>query len=233
MRDVFLLCGFSDITSSVNLITKEGFAVGDVLLKLTISDEKKGHAAMYIGEGRVVHARTDENEHGTGWQTGDQEGNEITTSTYENDPTHPWLYVLRYTFNGSLLVRDGQIHANNFVGAGLVLDGHRGPATITAGIKVLQHALNLDYNAGLTVDGSFGSLTQAALGSHYVMLNETQYLVTAAQILLMLHGVDPHGVESPGHFGSGMLTAVTAFQIVNNLPATGICNNATFIKLIQ
>ena len=80
---------------------------------------------------------------------------------------------------GNTIVRDGQIHANNFSGAGIETDGIRGANTKKAGIKVLQVALNHDYNAGLAVDGIRGAKTDAALGNHYVKYGETQYLVTA------------------------------------------------------
>lgn len=66
------------------------------------------------------------------------------------------------------IIRAGQIHANNFAGAGIVTDGIRGNATLKAGIKVLQTAMNLDYKAKLAVDGIYGSATKAALGKHYV-----------------------------------------------------------------
>ena len=238
----FMAHGFSDVIDSatVDVDTGTGLVRGDVLQKYSHGQNDHGHVAMYIGNNQMVHARQNENGGETGGQTGDQgsdpEHEEIVIMGYTNIP-YNWDHVLRYTaevpFDGDPIVQAGQIHANNFIGAGLDPDGHRGPATIAGGIKVLQHALNLDYNAGLTIDGSFGPLTQAALGSHYVSYDETQYLVTAAQILLMLRGFDPNGVESPGHFGGGMLSAVFAFQFLNNLPVTGICDSATFIKLIQ
>lgn len=133
---------------------------------------------------------------------------------------------------GNMIVRDGQIHANNFSGAGIETDGIRGANTKKAGIKVLQTALNLDYKAGLTVDGVWGSKSEAALGSHYVTSGETQYMVTAAEILLMLKGYNPNGVECPGQFGSGLKAAVGQYQKDNGLTVDYICGPATFKSLI-
>ena len=133
---------------------------------------------------------------------------------------------------GNTIVRDGQIHANNFSGAGIETDGIRGANTKKAGIKVLQTALNLDYKAGLTVDGLWGSKSETALGSHYVESGETQYMVTAAEILLMLKGYNPNGVECPGQFGSGLKAAVGQYQKDNGLTVDYICGPATFKSLI-
>lgn len=134
--------------------------------------------------------------------------------------------------SGNTIVRDGQIHANNFSGAGIVTDGIRGSATKKAGIKVLQVALNHDYNAGLTVDGIEGPKTDAALGNHYVKYGETQYLVTAVEILLMLKGYNPGGVENPGQFGSGLKAAVTQYQRDHGLTADGVAGRNTILSLI-
>ena len=66
------------------------------------------------------------------------------------------------------------------------------PLSGTAGIKVFQTALNKDYGADLVVDGIFGLNTDKALGKHYVTSGECQYMVTAAEILLLLHGYNPN-----------------------------------------
>ena len=71
--------------------------------------------------------------------------------------------------------------------------------------RVLQHAMNLDYKAGLVEDGKFGSASKNALGSHYVKKGEKQYMVTAAEILMYLNGYNPNGVEYPGTYGNGLV----------------------------
>lgn len=131
------------------------------------------------------------------------------------------------------LIKAGQIHANNFCGVGLNPDGVRGSATKKAGIKVLQSAMNLDYKAGLSVDGVIGSKTKAALKGHTVRHGESQYMVTALQILLMLRGYNPNGVESPGSFGDGCLAAVKAYQKAAGLSVDGIAGYDTFMSLVK
>lgn len=131
------------------------------------------------------------------------------------------------------LIMAGQIHANNFCGLSIGTDGIRGSETEKAAVKVLQNAMNLDYNAGLTVDGIAGSKTKAALNGHTVRLGETQYMVTALQILLMLKGYNPNGVESPGSFGDGCLAAVKAYQKAAGLTVDGIAGYNTFMSLIS
>lgn len=233
MKSVFISCGFKDVRSSINLSNGSGLKRGDVLLN-TVT-----HTAMYIGNGQIVHASINENGTTTGGKTGDQTGKEICIRSYYNKN---WDCVLRYMNDdssvtpppsGNVYIRQGQTAANKFVGAGLTITGVRDAATKKAGIKVLQKAMKLDYGAGLAVDGIWGSATEAALGKHYVKSGETQYMVTACQILLLIRGFNPNGVEYPGTFGSGCLAAVKKFQTNMKLPVTGICNAATFIKLAK
>lgn len=233
MKSVFISCGFKDVRSSINLSNGSGLKRGDILLN-TVT-----HTAMYIGNGQIVHASINENGTTTGGKTGDQTGKEICIRSYYNKN---WDCVLRYMNDdssvtpppsGNVYIRQGQTAANKFVGAGLTITGVRDAATKKAGIKVLQKAMNLDYGSGLAVDGVWGPATEAALGNHYVKSGETQYMVTACQILLLIRGFNPNGVEYPGTFGSGCLAAVKKFQTNMKLPVTGICNAATFIKLAK
>lgn len=137
------------------------------------------------------------------------------------------------TSTGSELVKAGQIHANNFCGAGLVVDGIRGTNTKRAGIMAIQHAMNLDYNAGLKVDGVWGSKSEAALGNHFVKKGETQYLVTAVEINLYLNNYNPNGVESPGKAGNGFDAAVRQFQKDHGLTVDGSAGYNTIKRLIS
>lgn len=131
------------------------------------------------------------------------------------------------------IIKNGQTHANNFAGCGLTVDGVRGSATKKGGIKVLQTALNLDYKSGLKVDGVWGTKSEKALGNHYVKKGETQYMVTALEILLMLKGYDTGGLENPGVFGTNLYNAVVKYQKANGLTADGIAGSKTFKSLIS
>lgn len=116
--------------------------------------------------------------------------------------------IIAYT-NGSKnsILMSGQKHAVAFTGVSIAIDGIAGPATTKMKSRVLQHALNMDYHTNLVEDGIFGTLSKRALGTHYVKKGETQYLVTAAEILAELNGVNPNGVEIPGTYGNGLVSA--------------------------
>ena len=242
MKAVFLKCGFSNVTSKVNLSTQKGLQRGDVLLI------EASHTATYIGSGKIV-AATGTKGHP---ESGDQSGKEITVEPYYNDPQ--WECVLRYTAKdggsssggsgsgsgsgsgttkpGNAYIRLGQNYAKAFAHTTLNITGVRDAATKKAGIMVLQTALNKDYNAGLTVDGVWGTSTKNALGNHYVSYGETQYMVTAAEILLLLRGYNSGGVENPGTFGDGLLAAVKKFQKDQKLTVDGVCGKNCFTKLV-
>lgn len=131
------------------------------------------------------------------------------------------------------LIRDGQIHSNNFANCGISVDGIYGSETKKAGVKVLQQALNLDYKSNLTVDGIFGTKSNKALGKHYVKRGETQHMVTALEILLMLKKYNPNGVECPGVFGSGLEKAVISYKESHGLSKNKIADSDTFKSLIS
>lgn len=130
------------------------------------------------------------------------------------------------------IVSKGQAHANNFAHCGIDTDGIRGTNTMKAGIKVLQTAMNLDYKSKLVVDGIAGTNTYKALGYHYVRRGETQYMVTAVQILLMLKGYDCK-LECPGIFGPNLESAVKQYQRDYQLTVDGIAGRNTILSLIH
>ena len=128
---------------------------------------------------------------------------------------------------------EAQRLGNEITGFGIDEDGIYGPQTKKMIIGVLQWAMNKDYGAGLDVDGIWGPASEGACNSHYVQFGETQHLVTAVEIGLMAHGYNAGGVEIPGQFGSGLLSATTAFQKDNGLEADGIVGYDTIHKLID
>ena len=130
------------------------------------------------------------------------------------------------------IIKAGQMHANNFTGAGLVVDGIRGTLTKKASIMAVQIALNLDFKAGLVVDGEWGPKSDAALKKRSVRLGSTRYLVTAVEILLMLKGYNPNGVECPGQFGSGCAATTGRYQTDHSLKADKIAGYDTIKSLI-
>ena len=87
MYQVFLACGFKDVTKSVNLATGSGLKRGDVLLN------HAHHTAMFCGNGKEVEASINEKGTATGGKPGDQTGREFLIQLYRN---YPWNVVLRY-----------------------------------------------------------------------------------------------------------------------------------------
>lgn len=88
MRSELLKHGFKDVTSSCNLATQKGLQPGDILM--WHNSGTNGHTAMYIGNGKIVHARGQ--SYGSP-APGDQ-GTEIAVCPYYRGK---WQYVLRYT----------------------------------------------------------------------------------------------------------------------------------------
>ena len=160
MQPAFIACGFRDVTGQVNLGTGSGLKRGDVLINTV------NHAAMYIGQGRIVHARGSEG-HDT---PGDQTGREICCQAYFN---YPWNCVLRYPETiiydedpdesiQEEIKPDGICGAATWAALAKFLPrlqlGSNGPA-----VNVLQEALNRACNAGLVVDGDMGPKTELQL----------------------------------------------------------------------
>ncbi len=133
---------------------------------------------------------------------------------------------------GNAVIAAGQTHVNHFCNAGITVDGVRGEDTKKAGIKAVQHAMNLDYNAGLEEDGIWGEKSAAALDGHYVKKGETQYMVTALEILFMLNGYECGGVESPGVFGAGLEETVTMYKGKKGWTVNGTAGKGTFLSLM-
>ena len=139
MYAAFRSCGFADVTRSVDLNSGDGLQVGDVLLS---HNSAKQHAALYAGNGQVVHARTSEGN----TQTGDQSGNEIRIQPYYGS----WDHVLRYA-------QDGAAPAPPAAKRKILKKGMSGDD-----VRELQEKLNkLGFN--VTVDGKYGIKTFVAV----------------------------------------------------------------------
>lgn len=127
------------------------------------------------------------------------DGSKVTKNTVST--------VVSGVISGNPLIKKGQQEAINFTGVKIATDGIAGTDTNKMKSRVLQRALNKDYNAQLVCDGVFRTASKKALGSHYVKKGEKQYMVSAAEILMLLNGIDPNGVEYPGTYGNGLVTA--------------------------
>lgn len=174
MREVFLRCGFADVTSEVSLGDGRGLVAGDVLLN------HRNHTAMMVDKYNLVQARINELGTVTGGQTGDQTGGEIAVRSYYN---FPWDCVLRYRENDGEAGEKAAEETVQLRGLPLLRRGSRGDAVRAAQYLLLCRGLTLqkygadgDYGKetedavkefqrfkGLEADGECGALTWAAL----------------------------------------------------------------------
>lgn len=174
MREVFLRCGFEDVTSEVSLGDGRGLEAGDVLLN------HRNHTAMMVDKYNLVQARINELGTVTGGQTGDQNGGEIAVRSYYN---FPWDRVLRYRENDGEAGEKAEEENVQLRGLPLLRRGSRGDAVKAAqylllcrGLKLPKYGADGDYGQetedavkefqrfkGLEADGECGALTWAAL----------------------------------------------------------------------
>lgn len=174
MREVFLRCGFADVTSEVSLGDGRGLVAGDVLLN------HRNHTAMMVDKYNLVQASINELGTVTGGQTGDQNGGEIAVRSYYN---FPWDCVLRYGENDGETGEKAAEETVQLRGLPLLRLGSRGDAVRAAQYLLLCRGLTLkkygadgDYGKetedavkefqrlkGLEADGECGALTWAAL----------------------------------------------------------------------
>ena len=174
MREVFLRCGFADVTSEVSLGDGRGLVAGDVLLN------HRNHTAMMVDKYNLVQARINELGTVTGGQTGDQTGGEIAVRSYYN---FPWDCVLRYRENDGEAGEKAAEENVQLRWLPLLRRGSRGDAVRAAQYLLLCRGMTLpkygadgDYGQetedavkefqrlkGLESDGECGALTWAAL----------------------------------------------------------------------
>lgn len=184
MKTAFLACGFADVSNSVNLVDGEGLQRGDVLLN------ERNHTAMYIGGGRIVHARSSE---GNSIQ-GDQSGNEIRVQPYYFFPSG-WDCVLRYTGEDAPAAQEPDQLADGTIYATVCLlpelrQGDRGYY-----VRLLQDLLTFkgcppadSKNSDGTFDGKFGNETKKALNRFKRKLRLPEDGVCTPQVFAELIG---------------------------------------------
>lgn len=134
--------GFSDVTKKVNLATGNGLQPGDIIYYHKSGNI--GHAAIYIGNGKIVHAR------GASYgstKPGDQ-GTEIAVAPYYRGN---FDHVYRYTGGGTATQPAKKKRYNVTTTLPIVKYGSVGRA-----VMVWQTIV------GVEADGEFGKNTNAA-----------------------------------------------------------------------
>jgi peptidoglycan hydrolase-like protein with peptidoglycan-binding domain len=129
-------------------------------------------------------------------------------------------------------IKKAQDGLNKMVDAKLAVDGVIGALTRKATAKALQYALNRDYSAKLIVDGAIGDLTRGAYDNKFIKKGSKSYLVSWAEIALMLLGYYNSTIELAGSFGAGMDSATIAFQEDNGLKVDGAIGKNTINTII-
>ena len=119
---------------------------------------------------------------------------------------------------------------NDYCDAGLVIDGVFGSKSKQGIVKALQHCLNIDFGKDLVEDGNWGPKTSNACQYVSSSHNKNSNLAFIAQCLLYVNGYDPKGLDSK--FGSNSIKAAILFQSEHNLVADGSVGKLTFAKLV-
>lgn len=211
----------------------KNLGVSSALLECCFIDDKDDMDLFIEKEDEFINAISDGIIEGFGIDVVDTpvEDNDTEEET-ESDNTSDEIVDNAPEISTIELVKRGQRHSITFTGYNIGVDGIVGNETRKQAVKVLQKALNLDYNANLNIDGIVGKNTLNALGNHYVRYGERQYMVTALEILLSLKGYDTNGVEYPGILGKDTYNSIKSFQSANGLKVDGIAGVNTFKKLV-
>ena len=131
------------------------------------------------------------------------------------------------------LVKQGQRHLVNLTGKKLDIDGDYGPQSKKAFVHALQLALSYYWiqDGVIITDGIWGPDTESRVKRHPVKKGNRNLMVTVLQIGMLLHGINPSGVQNPGNFGPGLDAAVRQYQKQAGLEVDGIAGATTFKSL--
>lgn len=124
-------------------------------------------------------------------------------------------------------IREVQYWANVNYKAGLTVDGAYGAKTKKALVKILQTELNQTYKAGLVVDGVWGKKTNAAIPN--LKKGYKNDVVKVLQALLVCNKIS--GAYVDGAFGNKTVNAVKTYQKKKGLVVDGVAGKGTFAKL--
>lgn len=160
MYEQFIANGWLDVTDQINRSTGFGLIPGDVLLN------DANHTCLFIGDGKVVNARTDSDG-----RQGDGHGDEIRIQSYWN--YDPWNHILRWP-------ADGKVSQNPKFNV-LDVDGEFGPLTEARLREVVA-------KTGIDSEGVCDSFVWECLFNqivHVKLYNGSKgYLVRALQAIL-------------------------------------------------
>lgn len=119
---------------------------------------------------------------------------------------------------------------NSRYGFKLAVDNIPGSATKRALVRAYQTELNVQFNAGLVVDGLWGPKTRNA--SVTVRKGAKGNLTRLLQAALIIKGYNVGKSGADGIFGDATYKAVRSYQSKNGLTVDGTPGKATFAKLL-
>ncbi len=223
MRADMLTHGFKDVTKDVTLSSGKGLKKGDVLLHATY------HTAMFVGDGKIIHAAGNEYGKATGGKTGDQTGKEICKTNYYN---FPWQYVLRFS-----KVTEAPTGSRPYtVAAGDSLwgiaqkelgNGTRYPEIMKLNNLTVNSVIVPGQVLYLPVDEKPKTVSVVL---PILKQGDKGPAVRALQLLLLNHGID---VESDGDFGEQTWVAVCDLQRHMNFTVNGEVKAPEWKALIE
>ena len=197
MRDAFEKCGFGAYPRQ----PVSRLEPGDVLLN------EKHHAVMYIGNGKVVAARSSDGFP----QSGDQSSREICIQDYYDWPDGGWDCVLRYA------PQVNSEQSTEYSGQGRVeCTGHSAQCTVEDVIASAARQ-SVDCDVALPV------LKQGDKGIAVKIMQEL--LISAG------FSCGPDGAD--GDFGPNTAKALKRFQSARELAADTVCGKETWEELIK
>lgn len=124
-------------------------------------------------------------------------------------------------------VKEVQNWANINYKAGIAVDGIYGVQTKKALIKILQTEINQTYNARLVIDGIWGAKTRAACPT--LVFGSKNDVVGVLQALLVCNGYNKAYVDKC--YGLLTASAVGEYQRKNRLTVDKMAGKETFAKL--
>ena len=145
-------------------------------------------------------------------------------------PPSTWVTTGTAVCTGSSPIKTAQNALNSKFNAGLTVDGIWGSACKTAYIKAIQSALNSVYGAGLTADGIWGTNISNACAAHVLSEGANNLYVCVLQIGLYAHNITLNS-GIDSSFGLSTKQGVIKFQTSQGLSADGIAGRDTFARL--
>lgn len=231
--------GFKNVTHLINLSTGAGLEVGDVLLNVV------HHTALYIGNGQLVQASSNEFGGVTGGKTGDQTGGEINIRSYYN---FPWNYVLRYNESSpgssaqttpSQEIQNGTYTVKSGDSLWAIAEKMYGNGSYFTKIMNANGLSSITIHVGQVLKipeiGSSQTPATPVEARCTVTLPIVKYGDNGMKVRKIQALLDASGFSIPvdGDFGSTTKNAIETFQRAKNIPVTGNVDAKTYEALLS